>query len=795
MTAPNLWLRIPEELRSRKQWAIAAPDKEPMVQGSDGNLYRVSVNDVDRWMDFEAAATAAQQNNLHIGYIVHETDPFTCIDLDVKDAANEPDPTRWTTQEQFDRYWSIVQQFASYTERSRSGKGLHIWVRGKIGKGRKRDGVELYSQQRFLITTGDTINGFPIVEKQDLLTAMASQMAPPDDRSVELEEIEAEEDDWSILLTAMNAANSEKYLDLYRGEWQKHGFPSQSEADLALMSIFTFYSKSNEQCRRLFRDSALGKREKAQKDNRYLDYTLKVIRARQKREAQVDHSAILQSAELVAQMRKAPDALHVPGKDNDEPTMAPVAASMVVAGPSTLPKVEAKPEEGTGSRELDWPPGLTGAIAGFIYQSAPRPVKEVAIMSALGLLAGICGKAWFIPQSGLNLYGILVARSAVGKEAMNSGVSALMASVASRQPAVMQFVDFNDFASGPALVKAVAANPSFVNIAGEWGRKLKRLAQENGRDAAMEGLRTVMTNLYQKSGPQSIVGGITYSSKDNNIASVSGVAYSMIGETTPSTFYESLTESMMEDGFLSRFLIMEYGGKRPPLNHAPLREPSKALGDAVADLCTQALTLLSRRECVPVGCTSEAAAMFAEFEEECDTEINKTVDESWRQMWNRASLKMMRLAALLAVADNWYHPVIEPRHVTWALDVVRRNIQLIARKLETGDVGTSDDARERKVLAIIREYLRDVISEGYKVPDTLRQNGIVPRKLLQQRTARITSFVNHRMGSTGCLNLAIQSLIDSGYIMEVNRDKMVEAYNFHGKCYRVLSLPESRLSK
>ncbi|MFX8539116.1 hypothetical protein ABTL98_18685, partial [Acinetobacter baumannii] len=80
-------------------------------------------------------------------------DPFTCIDLDIK--ADTP-------QEQCDRASSIIKTLNSYTEYSQSGKGFHIWVYGNIGKGLRRDNVEIYSQERFIICTGNTLKSEPI---------------------------------------------------------------------------------------------------------------------------------------------------------------------------------------------------------------------------------------------------------------------------------------------------------------------------------------------------------------------------------------------------------------------------------------------------------------------------------------------------------------------------------------------------------------------------------------------------------------------------------------------------------
>src|SRR5688572_28093133 len=177
------------------------------------------------------------------------------------------------------------------------------------------------------------------------------------------------------------------------------------------------------------------------------------------------------------------------------------------------------PAKSESVQELAWPPGNAAQIAQFVFNAAPRPNREVAIATTLGLLAGICGRQWQVSNTGLNLFVILVARSATGKEAMHSGIIALINAVAVHEPRALESVNFDDMASGPALVKASFARPCFVNVAGEWGHKFAELA-ERRTNIAMASLRKAMTDLYMKSGASSIAGGIRYSNKENNIASM-----------------------------------------------------------------------------------------------------------------------------------------------------------------------------------------------------------------------------------------------------------------------------------
>jgi hypothetical protein len=777
---------IPAELRERPQWCFCGNDKVPHFLKAD-QVEVASSTDPATWMPFSECAEFAAIHGLYIGYVLSEDDPYVCIDLDVVDGERQAakgqtiDQSKWTTQEEIAAYYRIVQAFSSYSEKSASGKGVHIWIRALSGKGRRRGGVEIYGRQRFMICTGDVYVSAPIKERidnettaQDILNWLLEEM--PEQNSVELEEIRPEYSDEEIWQKAQGAENSAKFQDLCDGRWKQYGYPSQSEADLALMSIFTFYSKSNEQCRRMFRQTNLGQREKANKNDKYLNYTLRQIRGRQAKEKEYAEHGERVAKELLRKL--SPVDTLVKDLEQGEQEL-PIEHRL-----ATMLPIEQAPE-----LELQWPPGLSGQIAYYIYQAAPRPVREMAIVAALGLLAGICGKAFCLPRptSGLNLYLILIAQSGQGKEGISTGLSSLIGALMKKYPNAQSFIDFGFYASGPALLKEVAGNSSFVNVVGEYGRILTRLGNEDGRDGPMQQLRTVMTDLYQKSGPSSIVGGIKYSSKDRNLQSVQGVNYSLLGETNPESFYKALTPGMMSDGFLSRFLLIEYNGTRPPLNENAIDQPGQTLTDAMVRLCTHAGDLLNRRLQQPLAYSTEAYEIIRNFNVECDDNVNANKDESRRQMWNRAALKMMRVAGLLAIADNYIVPTIQEIHVKWALELIRRDIAIMTRHLNEGDIGDSDDTREKKIIAICREYYSNQsLSNSYHISPQLRSEGLIPRRYLQQRTASLSPFANHRLGSTTALNSAIKNLVENGYMMEVTDFEVLKKFNARGKFYRLL---------
>jgi primase-polymerase (primpol)-like protein len=265
----NYWQHIPAELRERPQWAVAGPDKSPWTPQD----YRASVDKPGTWAPFNQAARYASSRGFNVGYMLDASDPFCVIDLDWCNAESQVrkgkviDKSKWSTPADAERYWRIVQGFDSYTERSTYGNGLHIFIKADIGEGckpSKPPGIEVYSQARFIICTGDVIHDRPIAGRQELVTAMVADLredAAPRKPLIEIQPTQPDEKIWQL---ARDAENGEKFRRLCSGDWKVYGFPSQSEADLALLSMFAFYSSSNDQCRHVPADSARKTRQGAE---------------------------------------------------------------------------------------------------------------------------------------------------------------------------------------------------------------------------------------------------------------------------------------------------------------------------------------------------------------------------------------------------------------------------------------------------------------------------------------------------------------------------------------------------
>jgi hypothetical protein len=660
----------------------------------------------------------------HVGFVLHRDDPYAIIDLDAP-----------LNPEQEKRHNDILECCETYCEFSQSGQGVHIICKGAIPHGVRRDKVEVYSDQRYMICTGNVFRSMPITDHQPLLDALYRQMASTG--RVTLTDTPETMADNDITTMASRAVNGDKFTSLWTGDFAS--YPSQSEADFALMSMIAFYSKSNEQCRRLFRDSELGKRDKAQRD-KYLDYMLTKIRAHEP--AEVDLTDLIRTTENKLQL-----TIHQPNAH----LSAPVRDHTPVT--TTTPKPPALP-----ARRVVFPPGLIGEISGYFTESAIRPVAEIALASALAVGAGVAGRSYNISGTGLNQYLILLARTGSGKEGAANGIDALVAAARRIVPMADRFIGPATFASGQALVRVLDDRPCFVSVLGEFGVTLQQLCDPRA-PAPTAMLKRVLLDLYGKSGFTKVLRSSVYSDTEKNTKTIQAPNVTILGESVPEKFYDGLDTSHILEGLVPRFCVIEYTGPRPDRNKSANGAPPEELVERFVELLTIGLTTQQNSTCMPVSIDPDALSLLDDFDEHATKQINDSPGEAHRQLWNRAHLKALKLAGLVAVGCDMQNPVVTKRIAEWALAFVHNDVTRLLAKFASGDVGEGESKQESDLRRAITTYftLTPEERETYRVPAALVGQPVVPFHYLRRRVRLLASFRNDKRGVNG----ALQSLLDA----------------------------------
>jgi hypothetical protein len=214
-----------------------------------------------------------------VGVVVSDADPFVFFDFD--DAVEDGKIVKPTVE----RY---VQMLDSYTELSVSGKGLHVFVKGKLPPEFRRhpDGYEMYDHHQFATMTGNLWTGTPrtVNPRQAAVDAIHSEVfavkiaareayrsresATPVGSKINL-------DNTQLLDRARHAANGAKFIKLF-DEGDIADFDSHSEADASLMAALAFWTCCDaSRMDLLFRESALV-REKWEKRQDYRTSTIRL---------------------------------------------------------------------------------------------------------------------------------------------------------------------------------------------------------------------------------------------------------------------------------------------------------------------------------------------------------------------------------------------------------------------------------------------------------------------------------------------------------------------------------------
>lgn len=139
--------KIPNELKEVPQWVCTWDTSKIPMQAVRRKA--ASASDPSTWCDFASAKNAVESGMYdNVGFVFNNNG---IIGIDVDAGFEDKILTPLAVD--------LINVCQSYTEKSRSGRGIHILIKGDIPfKGRNNgNGVEIYKVSRYFIMTGNTL--------------------------------------------------------------------------------------------------------------------------------------------------------------------------------------------------------------------------------------------------------------------------------------------------------------------------------------------------------------------------------------------------------------------------------------------------------------------------------------------------------------------------------------------------------------------------------------------------------------------------------------------------------------
>jgi len=275
---------VPEALKERDQWVLWSltwkADREEWTKiPKQPNGAHASSTDADTWSSFVDVLSTYQGSDYDgIGFVLSEDGLVAGVDLDDCRDPGTGDVAEWAE--------GVVDELDTFAEVSPSGTGAHALGFGFLPDGGNRDDVdgeeghiEMYDEGRYLTVTGHRLDGSAgdLSRFNDELESVHTEyIADTDPEQADLSDTnptlngsgsgsgDVDIDDDELIERAKSADNGEKFERLWNGS--DAGYPSQSEADMALASMLAFWTGGDRsRTDRLFRQSGL-MREKWDED-------------------------------------------------------------------------------------------------------------------------------------------------------------------------------------------------------------------------------------------------------------------------------------------------------------------------------------------------------------------------------------------------------------------------------------------------------------------------------------------------------------------------------------------------
>ncbi len=384
--------------------------------------------------------------------------------------------------------------------------------------------------------------------------------------------------------------------------------------------------------------------------------------------------------------------------------------------------------------EMPLPPGLLYDLYQCCYDGLLYQYKEVALVSSLGLVAGIAGRRFNVmtpKRTGLNLYLTIVAGTGFGKDGIGQFISRCIRNSSNGlKDSFDSFIGPSSFTGGKAITNAFENARSRVCVMSEAGLLMKV------KHGDVEGKSAALLDAFNVSDSNSYTKYHTYADNDKSIPSLRAMAITIISESTPEQLMSAYSQmGALTNGYLPRQIIFKIEKRQTKIN----RNVKDTFDDKLANRLLELL-----ETCAAVQAESDPKAFEMDFHPDIHDDVYdyqdsynelaakyEVTNKIKANMATRIGLKVVRIAALATVFNKPKSSpnclVIEKPEWEWAkalCDYEFKNVtNALAGLSGDGEMDNAIVAVYTKMKSIIDDTIRD---SKCKVDVRYRKHKVIP---------------------------------------------------------------------
>jgi len=354
-------------------------------------------------------------------------------------------------------------------------------------------------------------------------------------------------------------------------------------------------------------------------------------------------------------------------------------------------------------------PGVLGLAVEHYNATSTQKQPQFAVQTALALGSVVLGRYWMTEHDNFSsLYLVNLGVTGSGKEFSRKFISRAL-----EEAGLGEIVGPSMYASSAGIMSELAWKPRHITVYDEFGMLLASTGNKsntNLRDA-----QRLLMSLFGQLGD--VARPVAYSTNGKTAQQIEGMrqqkvvrpAITLLGLSTPETFFDALSQDDVANGFLNRLLVVN--SRRDPQVEDPrawkkipaeLRAWIKEFGKSDSEDFLESEISTEAEDPEVVEFTSGAKARLREIAHEVIDLQAKYRPYRLDGMLSRSREIAMRIALIVALSRNKKR--IDEESVNWSWDYVRfYTMETIANTRRM--MGSTPIAR-------IADHLADVIAEA-----------------------------------------------------------------------------------